>query len=41
MCILIGDSDCMTLLANVHILCIIPSKIMLIETKVLKPYILT
>jgi hypothetical protein len=31
---LIGDLDCMTLLCNVHILCIIPLKNMLIETKV-------
>jgi hypothetical protein len=33
-----GDFDCITLLGNVHILCIIPSEIKLIGTKVLESY---
>jgi hypothetical protein len=35
---MIGDLDCMTLLGNVHILCIIASEFRLIGTKVLEPY---
>jgi hypothetical protein len=38
---LIGDLDCMTLLGNVYILCIIPSEITLIGTKLCELYILT
>jgi hypothetical protein len=38
MCIFIGDLDCMTVLGNVHILCIIDSELRLIGTKVLEPY---
>jgi hypothetical protein len=38
---LIRDLDCMSLLGNIHILCIIPLEIRLIGTKVLEPYILT
>jgi hypothetical protein len=34
----IGDLDCMILLGNVHILCIIPSEIRLIGAKVLELY---
>jgi hypothetical protein len=34
----IGDLNCMTLLDNVHILCIIVSEYRLIGTKVLEPY---
>jgi hypothetical protein len=34
----IGDLDCMTLLSNVHILCIIASEFRLIGTNVLEPY---
>jgi hypothetical protein len=41
MCIFIGDLDYMHLLDNVHVLCIIPSEITLIKTKVLELYILT
>jgi hypothetical protein len=35
---MIGDLDCMTLLGNVHILCIISSEFRLIGTKFLEPY---
>jgi hypothetical protein len=35
---LVGDLDRMTLLGNVHILCIIASEFRLIGTKVLEPY---
>jgi hypothetical protein len=31
---LIGDLNCMTLLGDVHILCIIPSEITLVGTKI-------
>jgi hypothetical protein len=34
----IDDLDCMTLLGNVHIFCIIASQFRLIDTKLLEPY---